>query len=539
MYQIQTDPNISRAFLPSEPPPFSPTTSAIWVNVLLFLSLLISLTCALLATLLQQSARRYVGFTQQPEYSLHRRARIRAFFSEGVDKSHISWVAEAMPALLHISIYLFISGLLVWLFNTSGLVFLSVGLFSALFAVAYLWFTFLPIFWLNNPCYTPISPIIWSIYAGISYIIFEVISSMFCASHRFDLLKKDYLTRFSDGIGKTAEKTARKLSSVIDVRILISTLDAQREDSARAKFFKAIPGFFDSKHVDPQIHLLEEFRIKFRLVLNGFLERTFSSGLISEPAKTTQLLITCLNAAYKALGTDGVSQILFHILNGGSQWGELLQSAEMAHSLRRWSKNTDDDITHYVRRIVTQVIAGVRERDDRWISLAKAEFGVPDRMLRDNIRHGDSALLSLLIHMTREAFHSGSWTPFVLNTLTQFDICNTLPELQHEFCSLWNEIVREAWRGGIDCTAVEILREIRHGYIGLHQGTDAAPTAFSPHTNFYNPDLSKPPSYRFCNIPSHRSDMVPQAPVINHITVPSTPTTVATFGSSDNSVFTT
>ena len=344
---------------------------------------------------------------------------------------------------------------------------------------------------------------------------------MFGASRRFDSLKKDYRDRLSEGIGKTAEKTAWQLSSEIDVRILTSTLDAQGEDSARAKFFEAIPGFFDSKHVDPQSHLLEEFRMKFRSVLNGFLERTFSSGLISEPARTTQLLITCLNAAYKALGTDGVSQILFHILNGGSQWGELLQSVEMAHSLRRWSKNTDDEITHYVRRIVTQVIAGVRERDDRWISLAKAEFGVPDPMLRDNIRHGDSALLSLLIHMTRQAFRSGSWTPFVLNTLAQFDMCNTLPELQHEFCSLWNEIVREARRGGADCTAVKILREVRHGYIGLHQGTDA----FSAHTNFYNPALAQPRSYPFCNIPSHRPDPIPtpQDPFSNQLIIP-TPT---------------
>jgi len=89
-------------------------------------------------------------------------------------------------------------------------------------------------------------------------------------------------------------------------------------------------------------------------------------------------------------------------------------------------------------------------------------------------------LLCLLIHKTREAFLSGSWTPFILNTLSQFDMRNTIPELQHEFCTLWNEIVREAWRGGIDCTAVNILREIRHGYIGLHQGTGA----FSAHTNF-------------------------------------------------------
>ncbi|KAF8257263.1 hypothetical protein EI94DRAFT_1818438 [Lactarius quietus] len=83
IYRTMADPNISSS-LPSSPPPFSPPNHAIWVNSLWFLSLVISITCALLATLLQQWARRYLKVTQ-PRYSPHRRSRIRAFFAEGVD----------------------------------------------------------------------------------------------------------------------------------------------------------------------------------------------------------------------------------------------------------------------------------------------------------------------------------------------------------------------------------------------------------------------------------------------------------------------
>ena len=72
-------PNISSS-LPSSPPPFSPPNYAVWVNALWFLSLVISLTCALLATLLQQWARRYLKVTQS-RYNPHKRARIRAFFA--------------------------------------------------------------------------------------------------------------------------------------------------------------------------------------------------------------------------------------------------------------------------------------------------------------------------------------------------------------------------------------------------------------------------------------------------------------------------
>ena len=75
-------------------------TMLVWVNALWFLSLVISLTCALLATLLQQWARRYLKVTQ-PRYSPHKRARIRAFFAEGVDKFLLPWAVEALPTLLH------------------------------------------------------------------------------------------------------------------------------------------------------------------------------------------------------------------------------------------------------------------------------------------------------------------------------------------------------------------------------------------------------------------------------------------------------
>jgi len=59
IFRLLANPNVSRSSIlaiPTKPPPFSPPKYAIWVNSLWFLSLAISLTCALLATLLQQWA---------------------------------------------------------------------------------------------------------------------------------------------------------------------------------------------------------------------------------------------------------------------------------------------------------------------------------------------------------------------------------------------------------------------------------------------------------------------------------------------------
>ncbi|KAI0245385.1 hypothetical protein BJV78DRAFT_1096577, partial [Lactifluus subvellereus] len=67
-----------------------------------FLSLVISLTCAMLATLLQQWSRRYLKMTRPQQCT-----RMRAFFAHGVDKFHLSWMVEALPTLIHTSLFLF------------------------------------------------------------------------------------------------------------------------------------------------------------------------------------------------------------------------------------------------------------------------------------------------------------------------------------------------------------------------------------------------------------------------------------------------
>ncbi|KAI9447420.1 hypothetical protein H4582DRAFT_1802559 [Lactarius indigo] len=118
IYQTLADPNqsIISSSLPASPPPFSLPKYAVWVNTLWFLSLVISITCALLTTLLQQWARQYLKVTQ-PRCSQHKRARICAFFFEGVDKFFLPWVVEALPTLLHVSLFLFFAGLVVFLCN--------------------------------------------------------------------------------------------------------------------------------------------------------------------------------------------------------------------------------------------------------------------------------------------------------------------------------------------------------------------------------------------------------------------------------------
>ncbi|KAI0260862.1 hypothetical protein BC834DRAFT_898650 [Gloeopeniophorella convolvens] len=85
--------------VPSPFLPFSPSPSAIWVNIPLFLSLVVGLTCAPLAMILQQWVCRYLRLTRPPKVP-HKRARIRA--SLRVDKLYIPVVVETLPGLPHV-----------------------------------------------------------------------------------------------------------------------------------------------------------------------------------------------------------------------------------------------------------------------------------------------------------------------------------------------------------------------------------------------------------------------------------------------------
>jgi hypothetical protein len=70
---------------------------------------------------------------------------------------------------------------------------------------------------------------------------------------------------------------------------------------------------------------------------------------------------------------------------------------------------------------------------------------------------------------------------------------------------LWNEIVREAH----NTRPYNILKEIRHLYAALHEGTYSPPTAFSATTAHGEDGVWDPSSYPSCNVSSHTSEPPP------------------------------
>jgi hypothetical protein len=114
--QISTNSNNS----PLPYPTFRPSASDRRVNILWLISLVCSLSAALLATLVQQWVRAYIRVFQQFRDPL-KTARIRQFLFEGAER--LPTVAEFVPGLIHISLILFFWGLVDLIFQIDKTVF--------------------------------------------------------------------------------------------------------------------------------------------------------------------------------------------------------------------------------------------------------------------------------------------------------------------------------------------------------------------------------------------------------------------------------
>jgi hypothetical protein len=527
IYQATINPNAPNTSFPASPPPFSPPNYAVWVNALWFLSLTISLTCALLATFLQQWARRFLKVTHS-RYSPHKRARIRAFFAEGVEKCLLPWAVETLPTLLHISLFLFFAGLVVFLWNVNLTIFKLVLSWVAVCTALYGCFTLMPFFRHDSPYYTSLSSSAWSIVYGLATFVSGLSGILLiftCWSREsewlMDLAERCYVL-LSQGMQKAAEETALNSPSEIDTRAFMWTFDCLDEDHELERFFSGLPGLRSSKVVDdPFPRLTQEQHEKLLYALIGLWDRTVSSDLLPEAVKSRRTIICGKAVGPADISSNDIQWILSRIAFEDHQ-GQL-QSADIARLVRSWDGGKSEETTMAIRAVVSCVVARAQRRDDLWFAMASDEMGVPESVLRNHATHGNNLSLAILMHVVRKQFSlfrelHWPWIRFseVLEAASKFDVLDTSPELQHEFCALWNEIVQaNGW------FPEYILRPIRNIYLTLHLHTDSVPTAFDASTGDKDRVLALPSSYPLCNIPGHHSDSMPQ------INDAATPTSIA------------
>lgn len=522
---------------------------------------MLSLTCALLATSLQQWARRYLRVTQ-PRYSPHKRARIRAFFAEGIEKLHMPGAVEALPALLHVSVFLFFAGLIVFLSTIHHTVFSAVLCCMALCIGLYLCITLLPIFRHDSPYYTPLTTIAWFCATGISCVVLRMLKAIASELHGRNLVSLDgwykisviehrQSKRFFRGFTRDTEGIAFRLPTDIDVRGLSWTFNSFEEDNELEEFLAGIPGFLSSHEVTNPANVLKEVidrvpAMAYTVFL--FIERTFSSGLVSEAIQARRKivylraldLVTPLLPVtfYQALHCwESDHDPAAHIFGSIDFW--LLAEAH--------SHDDDPDVAISAQCMATAIATSVQERDQRWFNLVMRQLDISEDVLHTYLDHGDSVLLANLIHILerliptalhddrddddaaaangggtqqhqhRQNNHNHNHTAgfnldglirHTLHIARKFQVAGTLPDLRDRFCALWNRIAVLAHDSDF-VSEVErrrartMLRVIRTVYIDLHEGTDSRPTAFSSSTRSLDPVLWDESSYPICLTLNH------------------------------------
>jgi Family of unknown function (DUF6535) len=409
---------------------WKPPTSAVWVNVLWFLSLVISLFCALLATLQQRWARRYLWNTQ-PHLAIHKRALIRSFFAEGVTRFHLAIAVEAIPALLHLSVFLFLAGLVISLFNIHHTVAYVILVSSVACVVVYAAITVMPAIFHNSPYTSPFSAAVW--YASRK----TALALLKAVDHIAELVRKHsgfgkkptttlplsggappsklslFKARLSRDMTKAANYVALASDKGMIARALGWTLDKLDEEGEMVQFAAGIPGFSRSIGVKDAVSILEQTK-KYSTLhrslwrdITSLLIRSAKPGLLPDskllPESVRQERIKiCLQALY--FFPHAMQKILhraadqLHNKKVIVSFVPLLQSVDswlIAERLSKPNRRIHQDVTIAARCVAAVLATQMPNEQTEPIVMQQLKIADRDTLYR-LARPGDNLLLKNL-----------------------------------------------------------------------------------------------------------------------------------------------
>ncbi|KAH8984555.1 hypothetical protein EDB86DRAFT_142650 [Lactarius hatsudake] len=230
-------PQVSIPSAPPLPYVFSLNPSDVRVNVFWFMSLVFSISAALLATLVQHWVRDYMHVFQRYSNPL-KSARLRQYLYEGAEGWYMPVVAESVPGLVHVSLLLFFVGLGDSLFNVNTTVGVTTIVPITICGLLYVFSMFAPVIQPQSPFRNPFSGLIWYLKQKV--------------------YPRSYLDRASGGSVKAVSSNISEGQMQLameenderkdrDVRAIRWLIDNRTEDDEMESFVMAIPGAFTSK----------------------------------------------------------------------------------------------------------------------------------------------------------------------------------------------------------------------------------------------------------------------------------------------------
>ena len=208
----------------------NPSPSDILVNICWIVSLVCSLSAALLAILIQQWVRSYMQVFQLYDHPL-KRARFRQFFSEGA--TGMPALAELVPGLIHLSLFLFFVGLSDSMLDINTTVGFSTVIPICFCGSLYLYSVLAPVWNPQSPYRNPYSLL----------VLYMIHSIRKLYAHRFHpgSTPRNMEEEREELVMQTEDRKGR------DVRAIQWLVDNTTVNVETETFVLAIPGSFDTE----------------------------------------------------------------------------------------------------------------------------------------------------------------------------------------------------------------------------------------------------------------------------------------------------
>ncbi|KAH9029297.1 hypothetical protein EDB83DRAFT_2654891 [Lactarius deliciosus] len=324
-----------------------------------------------------------------------KRARIRAFFADGVEKFALGAAVEVLPVLLHTSVLIFYIGLIDFLLNINHTVAFIMLSLVALCVLVYFVLSIMPLFYHNSPYQTPVSSLFW---------FFQEVAPLvkLWFHKRTEGVQRSMAERrekIALGMRRALEKTAAGLSWEWDSLALRWTLMSLDEDHELEEFLDGLPGLFRTSSHPPAPELRTDLEEPIETVADRLLA-TCSTGLLSEPARRQRLTVS-LGAIWCFRRT-----MERHYNAGASDpWCPLsTETWVMAANM-----TADQDPVTALRAHCVQALIVIMRRYGRWhcpksewSALLQRQLGVSSGVV-ERFLHGDSLQLAVAANLLSNA----------------------------------------------------------------------------------------------------------------------------------------
>lgn len=251
---------------PTLPGAFTASSSAIRINQLWFISLFLSLSVALAATLVQQWSRRYLHAAQR-RGPPHKQGPVQVSLYSGMKVFRMERAVEVIIALLHAAVFLFLVGLVQFLFVVSPNVAHAFLPFICIGGVVYLVLSVLPGFSSTSPYDTPLAPLV---RLPISFLFtFCTELGEYCSSRRVLPLHLKRTIGYSwENAYRSRKQALEQLCESPSFQMvqyaLHLALKVLADQSEVEEFFAGLPDLF--KQMDDHLFVVQDSRIAVHLV---------------------------------------------------------------------------------------------------------------------------------------------------------------------------------------------------------------------------------------------------------------------------------